>query len=66
MRTMNRWASFYLSVAGRVLLAKSLVVSLAHYLMTVNGISQRNLSTMEKSVRRVIWNGRKGHLAWAG
>src|SRR5258706_7472039 len=40
------------------------MVSLAHYLMTVNGISQRNLSTMEKSVRRFIWNGRKGQLAW--
>ena len=64
MRTMKRWAPLYPSVAGRVLLTKSLVLSLAHYLMTVNGITQNDLSTMEKAIRRFIWNGKKGQLAW--
>jgi len=61
---MNRWTHLYPSVAGRVLLAKTLVISLAQYFMTVNGISQRNLTTMEKSIRLFIWNGKKGQLAW--
>ena len=64
MRTMNRWAPLFPSVAGRVLLTKSLVVSLAHYLMTVNGITRKILSSMEKNIRRFIWNGKKGQLAW--
>ena len=32
----------YPSAMGRVLIAKALVISLAQYLMTVNGISRRN------------------------
>jgi len=28
----------YPSTAGRILIAKALIISLAHYLMTVNGI----------------------------
>ena len=34
-KTTNRWTHLYLSVAGRVLLAKTLVISLAQYFMTV-------------------------------
>ena len=64
MKTMKRWTHLYPSVAGRVLLAKTLVVSLAQYLMTVNGISNKNLTTMERNIRRFIWNGKKGQLAW--
>ena len=64
MKTMKRWTHLYPSVAGRVLLAKTLVVSLAQYLMTVNGISSKNLTTMERNIRRFIWNGKKGQLAW--
>jgi len=63
-KTINRWNHLYPSVTGRVLLAKSLVISLAQYFMTVNGISQRNLTTMEKGIRQFIWNGKKGQLAW--
>jgi len=63
-KTINRWNHLYPSVTGRVLLAKSLVISLAQYFMTVNGISQRNLTTMEKSIRQFIWNSKKGQLAW--
>ncbi len=34
------------------MIAKTLVVSLAQYLMTVNGISTKNLLTMEKNIRK--------------
>jgi hypothetical protein len=64
MKTMNRWAPLYPSVAGRVLLTKTLVLSLAQYLMTVNGISRQTLETMDKNIRNFIWNGKKGQLAW--
>jgi len=64
MKTMKRWNCLYPSVNGRVMIAKTLVVSLAQYLMTVNGISNKNLMTMEKNIRRFIWNGKKGQLAW--
>jgi hypothetical protein len=37
---------------------------LAYYLMTVNGIPRKHLTTMEKNVRNFIWNGRKGQMAW--
>ena len=63
-KTMKRWSHLYPSVAGRVLLLKTLVVSLAQYLMTVNGISNKNLTTMEKSIRQFIWGRKKGQLAW--
>jgi len=46
------------------MIAKTLVVSLAQYLMTVNRISNKNLTTMEKNIRRFIWSGKKGQLAW--
>jgi len=36
--TMKLWSLLYLSVAGRVLIVKALVISLAYYLMTVNRI----------------------------
>jgi len=49
---------------GQVLLAKTLIISLAQYFMTVNGISHQDLMTMEKSIRKFIWNGKKGQLAW--
>ena len=39
LKTMNCWAPLYPSVTGQVLLTKTLVISLAQYLMTVNGIS---------------------------
>ena len=51
MKIMKRWNSIYPSVAGRVLISKTLVVPLAQYLMTVNGISNKNLLTMEKNIR---------------
>ena len=54
----------YPSAMGRVLIAKALVISLAQYLMTVNGISRRNLTTMEKKIRSFIWGGKRGQLAW--
>ena len=64
MKTMKQWTHLYPSVAGQVLLAKTLVVSLAQYLMTVNGISSKNLTTMERNIRCFIWNGKKGQLVW--
>lgn len=54
-------------IAGRVVLTKMLVLSLAHYLRTVNGIichEIRNLATVERNIRRSIWSGKKGQLAW--
>ena len=51
MKTMKQWTHLYPSVAGWVLLAKTLVVSLAQYLMTVNGILNKNLTTMERNIR---------------
>ena len=38
-KTMKLWNQSYPSATGRVLIAKALVVSLAYYLMTVNGIT---------------------------
>ena len=64
MKTMKRWTHLYPLVAGQVLLAKTLVVSLAQYLMMVNRILSKNLTTMERNIRRFIWNGKKGQLAW--
>ena len=32
--------------------------------MTVNGISCKNLLTMEKNVRNFIWDGRRGQMVW--
>src|SRR5258706_5935764 len=61
---MKRWNQLYPSVAGQVMIAKTLVVSLAQYLMTVNGISTKNLLTMEKNIRKFIWSGKRGQLAW--
>ena len=46
------------------MITKNLVVSLAQYLMTVNGISTKNLLTMEKNIRKFIWSGKRGQLAW--
>jgi len=43
------------------MIAKSLVVSLAYYLLTVNGIDRGSL---ERNIRRFIWNGRRGRMAW--
>ena len=64
LKTMKRWMHLYPSTTGWVLLAKTLVVSLAHYLMTVNGIPQKDLTTMERNIRKFIWNGKKGKIAW--
>ena len=64
LKTMRHWNHLYPSVAGRVLIAKALVISLAYYLMTVNGIHRNTLSTMEKNIRNFIWNGKKGQMAW--
>ncbi len=64
MKTMKHWNHLYPSVAGQVMIAKMLVVSLAQYLMMVNGISNKNLTTMEKNIRCFIWKGKKGQLAW--
>ena len=38
-KSMKLWNLSYPSVTGRVLIAKALIVSLAYYLMTVNGIT---------------------------
>src|SRR5258706_14749725 len=46
------------------MITKNLVVSLAQYLMTVNGISTKNLLTMEKNIRKFIWSRKRGQLAW--
>ena len=62
-KTMKRWLP-HPSVAGRVLISKALIISLAYYLITFNEISQKNLIIMEKSIRKFIWNGRKGQMAW--
>ena len=37
-KTMRLWGLLHPSIAGRVLIVKGLVISLAYYLMTVNGI----------------------------
>jgi hypothetical protein len=64
LKTMKLWNSYYPSTAGRILIAKALVVSIAYYLMTVNGISRKNLETMDKNIRNFIWNSKKGQMAW--
>ena len=61
---MKLWSLLYPSIAGRVLIVKALVISLAYYLMTVNGISRMTLTAMEKSIRSFIWSGRRGQMAW--
>ena len=43
---------------------KALVISLAYYLMTVNGISHKNLDIMEKNICNFIWRGHKGQIVW--
>ena len=64
LKTMRRWKIHHPSVAGRILISKALVISLAYYLMTVNGIPRTTLMTMEKNIRNFIWNGKRGQLAW--
>jgi len=54
----------YPSVTGRVLITKALIVSQAYYLMTVNGITRNHLETMEKNIRKFIWSGKIGQIAW--
>jgi hypothetical protein len=49
-KTMKLWNSYYPSMAGHILIVKALVVSIAYYLMTVNGISCKNLETMDKNI----------------
>ena len=63
-KTMNRWSNMYPSMVGQVLIVQALVISLAQYLMTVNGISRKDLMTMEKNIRTFIWNGKRGQIAW--
>ena len=63
-KTMKLWNQSYPLAMGRVLISKALVVSLAYYLTTVNGIMQKHHSTMEKNLRKFIWNGKKGQIAW--
>ena len=46
LKTMKLWSSYFPSVTGQVLIAKALVIFLANYLVTVNGISHKNLLTM--------------------
>jgi hypothetical protein len=43
---------------------KALIVSRALYLMTVNGIPNEHLKTMEKNIRSFIWLGKRGTIAW--
>ena len=61
---MKLWSLLYPSIAGGVLIVKALVISLAYYLMTVNGISCTTLTAMEKSICSFIWSGRRGQMAW--
>ncbi|CCA75615.1 hypothetical protein PIIN_09606, partial [Serendipita indica DSM 11827] len=63
-KIMNLWAQAHPSASGRVMLAKSLIVSRAFYLMTVNGITKPQLNEMEKSIRKFIWKRKKGPIAW--
>src|SRR5258707_1131755 len=51
------------STIGRVLITKALVIPVAYYLMTVNGIPRRYLLSTEKDIRNFIWKGRKGQMA---
>jgi len=64
LKTMRRWNPMYPLTMGRILIVKALIILIAHYLMTVNGIPQNMLMTMEKNIRSFIWNGRKGQMAW--
>lgn len=48
LKTMKWWNLHYPSVAGQDLIATTLVVSLARYLVTGHGISLKNLLTMEE------------------
>jgi len=50
LKTMNRWNPLYPSTGGRVTIVKSLVISLAYYLMTVNGINHKTILTMERNI----------------
>jgi ribonuclease HI/exonuclease III len=64
MKIMKMWSSSHPSVLARVRIAKSLVVSRALYLMTVNGIPKEYLETIDRNVRHFIWSGKKGPIAW--
>jgi len=57
LKMMKRWNPMYPLTTGRILIAKALIISIAHYLMTVNGIPRNTLMTMEKNIRSFIWNG---------
>jgi len=56
-KTMRLWSLMYPSITGRILVVKALVISLAYYLMTVNGIPWDTLSDMEKNIPAFIWSG---------
>lgn len=63
-RISRAWSSSHPSIAGRVRIAKALIVSRALYLMTVNCIPKEILTRMEKTVKNFIWEGQKGTIAW--
>ncbi|CAG8676568.1 14112_t:CDS:2, partial [Acaulospora colombiana] len=61
---MMLWGRSYPTMLARSRVAKALVVSRSLYLMTVNGINKRQLETMEKNIRKFIWQGQKGPVSW--
>lgn len=68
-RRLAGWKTKYLSLAGRITLAKSTVNTLAFYLMQTEKIPRSVCDNIDKKTRRFIWRGneeKKGtHLiAW--
>lgn len=62
---MEGWKKSRPSLRGKELLLKSLVVSRAQFLATVNGMPEWVQMKMEKQMRDFVWDGRdRGCLPW--
>lgn len=64
-KILDTWKTTHLSYKGKELILKSLVISIAFYLATVNGMSDRVRKAMKKMMKDFLWDDRKtGYMQW--
>lgn len=56
-RRLAGWKTKYLSLAGRITLAKSTISSMAYYSMQMAKIPRTICEEIDKKTRRFIWGG---------
>jgi exonuclease III len=64
-RIMDRWSDTHPSYKGKELILKSLVMSKAFFLASVNGMPKDIEERMERNMRNFLWdNKRRGLMPW--